>query len=260
MATQTYPIPTTRVAEKKAGTTYTFREITEADELEKAFRFRYKVYTGCTNICFLKPNENSIDVDTFDLHSRHYGIFTQGGEIVANIRVVLDKNEFHNDNVYDIAKKNNVLSESINSIKEIMKAEVCDYPFLSYSSVPKSVKSDYMELRTNNVGFAEAGRLIIKEEYRGIRLSSLLLDCAMVLFILICHENKYAVLCCDEHHRLFYEKYGFRPFGDGQQYDIYGTNKLSMYLCPEVLPENLKIKFQEISAEYLITGKITKTL
>jgi hypothetical protein len=174
--------------------------------------------------------------------------------------VVLDKNEFHNDYILAIANKFNALDESINSNKDDIESEVFDYPFLSYSTVPCSVKSHYQELKSNKVGFVEGGRLIIKEKYRGIRLSSLLLDCAMVLFILICHENKYAVLCCDEHHRLFYEKYGFRPFGDGQQYDIYGTNKLSMYLCPEVLPENLKIKFQGMAAEYSITGKISKTL
>jgi predicted GNAT family N-acyltransferase len=260
METQTSPIPTTQVSEKKASTTYSFREIIDADELEKAFRFRYEVYTSCSNIGFLKPNEKKIDIDIFDLHSKHYGIFTQDGEIVANIRVVLDKGEFQNDNVFKIARKLNLLYSSVDSNQEIKIFETCDYPFLSYSSVPSSVKSHYQKLRSNKIGFAEAGRLIIKEEYRGIRLSSLLLDCAMILFILICHENKYAVLCCDEHHRLFYEKYGFRPFGDGQQYDIYGTSKLSMYLCPEVLPENLKTKFQGMSAEYKITGKITKTL
>jgi predicted GNAT family N-acyltransferase len=260
METQTNPIPTTQVAEKKASTTYTFREITEVEELERAFRFRYEIYTSCSNIGFLKPNESRIDIDNYDLHSRHYGIFTIDGKMVANIRVVLDKVEFHNDNVFKIAKKFQVLDKSINSSQQILKSKVSDYPFLSYSTVPGSVRTHYQELKTIKVSFAEAGRLIIKEEHRGIRLSSFLLDCAMVLFTIICNEHKYAVLCCDEHHKLFYEKFGFSPFGDGHQYDIYGTNKLSMYLCPSVLPENLKIKYQVMSAEYSITGKITKTL
>ena len=105
METQTSPIPTTQVAEKKASTTYTFREITEADELEMAFRLRYEVYSSCRCSMFLNTNLNKIDIDSYDLHSKHFGLFIHENELAGYFRVVLDKNEYYNPDVLEIGRK-----------------------------------------------------------------------------------------------------------------------------------------------------------
>jgi predicted GNAT family N-acyltransferase len=260
METQTNPIPTTQIAERKAGTTYTFREITEADELEQAFRLRYEVYENSRLNPFLKHNSRKVDIDEFDFHSKHYGIFNEKGDMIAYLRVVFDRSELNNQSVYEVIinlhLEINNLNDSI-SIKE----KGSEFPFLSYPEVPDAVKTHYFTVKAKNEAFVEASRLIIKDEFRGPRLSGFLIDCAMMLFTMICSEKKHAIVCCDKHHSFFYERFGFRPFGDGQIYDACGTKKVSVFLTlNDAKQNNIINKFSGFVTEYSLTGKITKTL
>jgi predicted GNAT family N-acyltransferase len=253
MEPQTCTDPTTLVAEKKASTTYTFREITEADELEMAFRLRYEVYSNTGNKVFLHQNIHKIDIDVFDAHSKHFGIFTDQGKLVAYIRVVLDKSEIKNDLVSDIVQK---FELDLNCAKNRV-----DYPFLSYPTVPECVKSHYNDLKSKKEGLAEASRLIIREEFRGARLSSFLIECAMVLFTLICNERKHAVVCCDKHHSIFYERYGFTSFGNSEVYDVFGITRVTLLLTlGSATSKHVIERFAGIAAEYSITGQITRTI
>lgn len=260
METQSTQIPTAETTEKKQATTYTFREITDAEELEEAFRLRYEVYANSRLNPFLKHNSLSVDIDEFDFHSKHFGIYTEMNELVAYLRVVLDKSEHTNMAVTAIASKLYLQLESLVK-KNFDENYTSDYPFLSYPEIPDSVKSHYLELKAKQEGFAEASRLIIKEEFRGPRLSCFLIESAMMLFTMICNEKKHAIVCCDKHHSFFYERFGFRPFGDGQIYEACGTQKVSVFLTLNDAKNNHIIeKFSGLVAEYSITGKITKTL
>jgi hypothetical protein len=49
----------TQITERKAYATYTFREIMEADELEKAFRLRYEILSYCMLSNYLKKTKNT---------------------------------------------------------------------------------------------------------------------------------------------------------------------------------------------------------
>ncbi|MBP6871998.1 MAG: GNAT family N-acetyltransferase [Bacteroidales bacterium] len=260
METQTDLAPTTQVAEKKAATTYTFREITGAEELEQAFRLRYEVYENSRLNQFLKHNPERVDMDEFDFHSRHYGIFNEKGEIIAYLRVVLDRSELINQSVFEVLTNLHIDLMKLNSIISI-KEHSPDFPFLSYPEIPDAVKSHYLELKAKQEGFAEASRLIIKEELRGPRISGFLIESAMMLFMMICHEKKHAIVCCDKQHSFFYERYGFKPFGDGQTYEACGTKAVSVFLTlNDARQNNINDKFSGLAVEYSLTGKITRTL
>jgi predicted GNAT family N-acyltransferase len=258
MEPQTNPIPTTQIAEKMANTTFTFREITEVDELEQAFRLRYEVYSNSRNRVFINQNEFGLDLDNFDLHSNHYGIYSPDNVLIGYLRVVLDRNEYYNFGVFEIGLKFGIFCKSIHSNENIKKVDYAEYPFLSYPNLPESVKSKFTSLKNSNQLFAEASRLIIAENFRGFRTSAFLIECAMVLFIIICQGKRNAIVNCCKDHKSFYERYGFRTFSDEQDFNIFGMTKETLYLS--TLPDNLPSKFEEMKAQYSITGKITKTL
>ena len=80
--------------------TYTFREITEKEELEKFFRLRYEVYSDCRCQSILKKNGHPIDIDYYDVHSRHYSLACEN-EHAGYLRIVLPKEEIIQNHVLD---------------------------------------------------------------------------------------------------------------------------------------------------------------
>lgn len=266
METQTIPIPAIQTAERKPSTTYTFREITEADELEKAFRLRYEVYIQSCNKVLVNENPNRVDINIFDLHSKHFGLFIGNHELVGYIRVVLDKKDCYNYEVFKIGAKYDLFNESEHSLKNLGMTKAADFPFLSFHGVPENIISHYNILKSQQEGFAEAGRIALSKYDRGVRTSTFLIECVVALYIILCMGQRHAIICCSEEHGLFYQRYGFSAFGSGETYDVHGTAKVSMCLSLPLslssspIPKYLHPKLEGMAAEYSITGKITKTI
>jgi len=262
MNTKTSPIIISNVMISEMNQTLTFREITEPAELEKAFRLRYEEYSNARNRVLLNQNIHRMDINIYDLHSKHFGVFSFSKELIGYIRVVFNKSEFYNQQVFEIGKKYEIFSDSSDLMEHIKNLSDQDYPFLSYPNLPESVKSCYYSLTKKNESVAEGGRLIIKEKYRGLRTSTFLIECAMMLFVLICKGQKHAVLCCDTHHLRFYKNYGFEPFGDEAGFDVYGTNKVVMIfpLSLSKLSKQQQLKFEQMAIEFSQTNKISRAI
>jgi predicted GNAT family N-acyltransferase len=265
METQTTSIPTVQTAERKATTTYTFREITEVDELEQAFRFRYEVYNKCKLNPFLNHNKNELDIDSFDLHSRHYGIFLDNNELIGYLRVVHSICYYYNNEVLNIGSKYGLFGENEFSIKGTLESKRVDFPFLSYQDLPVTIKDFYSSLRNENDKIVEPSRLVIQENHRGIKISVFLLESTIMLYSRVYKNFKHTFLSCTKEHSLIYKRYGFKAIGDEQGYILFDSSKLTtltLYLPISFssLPVFLHSKFSAMAAEYSITGKITKTL
>jgi hypothetical protein len=268
METQTYPITTTEVAEKKTSTTYTFREITEADELEQAFRLRYEVYSHCRCSSLLKSNKNKMDLDVYDLHARHFGLFINENELAGYWRIVLNKNDLYNSVIFAIGRKYDLFPGYGTSCDEVEEKELADFPFLSYADIPKDIKQFYTSLKSRNEEVAEGSRLILKEQFRSVRTVLFLMDCMMMLFYTHCLGKRHAITVCVKEHAPFYQRYGFQFIGDDRGYSLSGSIKeavclaipISDKLSSSTVPENLHPKIEAMAAEYKITGKITKTI
>ena len=232
---------------------YTFREITEKDELEKFFRLRYDVYSNCRMKPFIKSNENSIDIDYYDVHSRHYALTCENLK-VGYLRVVLPKEELTQNIVITLAEKYNLF----NDFESYLISESAPFPFLYYKGVPTSYWNYYKKVIQRNESLAEASRLVLHQEYRTIRLSKFLIECAIVLHITICLGRKHAVLTCYDGHVKFYEHYGFKTIGSEKGYISCGQSRVAMALS--TLPEQLHSKLEDMKNEFKTTNKIIKTL
>jgi predicted GNAT family N-acyltransferase len=266
MKTQTsnaaIPVLLSTVATK----TFTFREITDAAELEEAFRLRYEVYSRSKNHGFVKQTEARIDLEIFDLHSRHYGLYSVNNELAGYLRVVLDRKEYYNSSVFEVGEKIGLFSVQEHSEGCLKKSMSPDFPFLSYKELPACIRLYYQSIRNRNEGIAEAGRIIIKEEYRGIRTSAFMVECALVLYMLYCQGSKHAVISCLKEHSLFYLRYGFQPMGDGQPYHPFGTTSvilglpLATELSQSKIPLSFHARLEEMTAMFNITGQIQRII
>jgi hypothetical protein len=88
---------------------YTFREISDKETLKRCFQFRYQIYSESLMKEFLKENNNKIDIDYYDIHSRHY-VLLQDDNLIGYIRTVLPKDELTNYEVLEIGKEFRLLT------------------------------------------------------------------------------------------------------------------------------------------------------
>jgi predicted GNAT family N-acyltransferase len=235
------------------STKYTFREITEKDELEQFFRLRFEVYSGCRCRSILKNNGHSIDIDYYDVHSRHYAM-TCGNTNAGYFRVVLAKEELIQQSVIDIAENYNIFR----NYDRYLNSEAAPFPFLCYKEVPQSYWNYYKNLKRGNKNLAEASRLILIPELRTIRTSKFLIECAIVLYLIICFGRRQAVLSCNQRHKSFYEYYGFNAIGEENGLSTYGYDSLAMSLVS--LPDQHHLRLKEMTSEFKSNGKIEREL
>jgi predicted GNAT family N-acyltransferase len=262
MKTKTTPIILSNVMISEMNKALTFREITEPDELERVFWFRYVEYSRSRLCPILKQNAQMIDLDVFDLHSRHFGLFNHKNELAGCFRVVLDRSEYYNSKVFEIGKRNVIFTNSLHSKDSLKSINEADFPFLSYPNLPEIIMSHYLAKKENNESFAEGSRLVIREDVRGLRTSSFLIDCIMMLLIHICSGRKHSILDCREDHCAFYERYGFRPFVEGTEYRVHNMVINVMYL-PSTLSSmsaHFKLKFEAMANEFSKTHKISRAI
>ena len=240
---------------------FTFREITEKDELEEFFRFRYDVFSNCEAKYFLEENENHLDINHYDVHSRHFALTTDNAN-AGYLRVVLPKDELTNTDVLEIGKRYKLLDEE----DYFHKNGKAPFPFLSYGGVPQSYWNYFNELQSKNEQVAEAGRRIIHPEFRSIRTGKFLVECAMALFVVICIGQEHAIMSCASEHSRFFDNVGFIPIANGEGYVSNNINcvtlslPLSESLSTSTVPQQFHSKFEEMANEFRSTGKMEREI
>lgn len=242
---------------------YIFREITNKNELESFFRLRYEVYSDTVLVACLKENKDRIDINHFDVHSRHFGFF-QGDHVAGYLRVVFPKDEITNYNVLQIGKQYGLLDE----MDYFHKNGKAPFPFLSYKNVPQSHWDFYNEISQKNERIAEASRLVLCVGHRSLRTSRFLIECAMALFVIICIGKKHAMVDCKCGHGFFYENYGFKKITEGEPYFQIGTNRktedltlpFAETLSTSLVPKHHHAKLEQMAEEFSTTGKIEREL
>lgn len=235
---------------------YTFREITEKDELEKFFRLRYEIYSGCRCNSILKTNIQPIDIDYYDVHSKHYALTCENIDI-GYFRVVLPREELRQNSIIEIASKNGVF----NDYDKYKGNGAAPFPFLSYKEVPQGYWNFYENLTSNKETLAECSRLILTPEYRTIRTSRFLIECAIALYLIICFGKRQAVLSCNVKHKSFYEYYGFNAISKENGFSLDGHDSVAMSmsnLSLSTFPEHLYQRFEIMMDEFKTTQKIER--
>jgi predicted GNAT family N-acyltransferase len=241
------------------GKTNTFREITDREELEKCFKMRYSIYAESVNKVRLCQNVPGIDINAFDVHSKHYCLL-KDDRIVGYLRIVFPRGELVNTHVLEIANSYELPSKITYSRQTIH----APYPFLSYRDVPRSHWNYYTDIRTKGEQLIEASRLILDREHRGLNVSRFLIECALVLYIEHCSHNKRAIVDCFTKHSTFYKSYGFTNI-TGDSYLLHGIPNVTLSLPPfseksDHIPEAIKTRLMKMAEEFRMKGWLERVL
>ena len=233
---------------------YCFSEITTRKELEEAFRLRFSVYSGSESSVLLNEHSSGLDINYFDIHSRHYAIKTNG-RIIGYLRTVLPRTELFSETVIEIGEKYGLLNRG----DYVNCNEKTPYPFLSYNGTPQSHNEYYKSLLDKNEDVAEVSRLIIHPEYRSINSAKFLVESALVLYTKFCFGKMHGVVDCFRHHAEFYKRYGFSIIPGGE-YSLFGKPRytLSLPMVPSLtsssVPSILHNKLLRMCDEFSIKG------
>lgn len=235
------------------GKIYTFKEVKDKQELEALFQLRYSIYEASANIALMNENQHCIDVDFYDICSNHFVLKWEEVN-VGYIRVVLPKHELINRDVIEIGEKFGLINET----EYFHQNKKAPFPFLNYMGTPQSHWDFYYELQNKNEQLIEASRLILHPDFRTIRTSKFLVECAIVLYVLIGNVQSHAIINCKEKDATFYKHYGFMPVANGETYLINGMNRmcLSLSLSLSSVPQKYHEKFEAMAEEYKHSGKI----
>jgi hypothetical protein len=236
--------------------TYIFREITDKTELEQFFRLRYKIYKDSRMKAFLKENAHGVDMDIYDLHSLHYGLFCEQ-KPVGYLRLVLYKTECYNSKVLELGKKFGVYTDSIHAYPAILQLSYPDFPFLNYPAVPHSMKLYYEDSLNKKTGFMEASRLVILPDFRQSLLTKYLIECAITIYATIFIHSKQGVINCIKRHETFYTQYGFSPIENSEGAYVIGDALTRLMLYYKSIPQYLFSLIETMANEFRNTGKMT---
>lgn len=238
------------------GKLYTFREITDINELEEFLKLRYKIYAASINKAVLEENEYQIDIDCYDIHSKHYCLISD--EKAAYFRMVLPSESLTNGNILQLKAKFDLQSKN-NSPKPVCKAP---YPFLSYKEVLQSHKDFFEELLYQNKAIVESSRLIVMPDHRALKATRFLTEAAIALYTFFYREYQTGIVNCPVEYVDFYKEYGFIPIDDGKSYNFNGIQKtsLSFSIDASSIPPKYINQFEAMANEYLLTGKIEREL
>ncbi len=233
----------------------TFKEITQREELEACFRFRYEIFSKSDNNLFLKENGNHIDLDSFDVHSKHYAL-TSGNSMAGYLRIVFPKKELFNYEVLDIGEQYELLSRQ----ECFRQDDSAPFPFLSYQSVPASHLSYFNNLTVKGEQVVEVSRLTIHPAYRSIRTSKFMMDCAIALYKVYGVRRKHVIISCYKHHAKFYQGYGYQLIDD--VYVLHGIPNVTLTLPlvrsidDSAIPECFHDKMRMMAEAFQLNGSI----
>lgn len=229
---------------------YEFREPAGPTELIDLLRLRYRVYRSGRMSRFVPENDQGIDLDSWDIRGRHFGLFQKDAGVsrpLGYMRVVEGRVLAERDDVQRIAALCPELRERLHT------PPPTPYPLMSYvpDSEPLSVVVRGLARQGERIG--EACRLALTEEARCPRLARFMVESGLAIYYFH-HHWKHAMWCCDASKARFYGIYGMRPFTEIRVADFTGIGTSSCVLIGRAddLKGPARRKIERLAADYAV--------
>jgi hypothetical protein len=190
---------------KNASTTrFVVREPRNVEELEALLRLRYAVFQGNELRFLLQENEYWLDVDAWDKHAWHIGLYKQieaECQPIGYMRFIHNGPE-HSSLVYKLSKKYPDLGEII------AQKPPTTHPFLERYShlLSPEILGAFQSIAPGNL--AEVSRFALLDSDENHIASRFIAESAIAIFHLIRVSD--LVFEVGEHHLPFYQNYGCR--------------------------------------------------
>ncbi len=236
---------------------YKFREIKSEAELEHFMHLRYERYMKSSNKSFVKLNENKIDIDVYDLNSKHFGLFYKEAP-VGGFRLINHKSEIYDEKAFNIGLKYGVFNEELHSRENLIKHDYPDFPFISNSEIPRSISSFYKSVTKQKNDILEGSRLVLIGKHNGLRLAKFLVECSIV-YSIICSKKHYVLNCRSTHER-FYKGYGFRTINDDDRSYLKEKTESAALLSLSSIGSKFHDSFHEMAYQFTNNNTISRAI
>ncbi len=199
-------------------TEFVFRDVRGREELLQVLALRYRLYSTTPGMCRLDSVDHAtrLDFDTYDLNSRHFGLFARNGSddrLVGTLRATGTRTGPMAGLLREIASAHPTLEA------RVAKGTTELLPMLADLAQAPAVR-EAIRLRSGEE-IAEPGRLTVDPRVRlaagrrGIRLSHFLVHCALAVgWDQLGLDRVYVY--CNERLDSFYRRVGFYPLPGGE--------------------------------------------
>lgn len=224
--------------------TYYFRELQNQQEMLEFLHLRYTRYARAHGADFLAANEHELDLDHYDLRSRHYGLFVEESDqqkLIGGLRIIQNKPVLA---TIRMLRNMGLLDQSIVSTESKV------LPILSHFEDHGS--EAFNDLLENATFASEGSRLVLKEEYQSLRLAKFIISNAIILH-LNRKEEWVAFVTCRPLHARLYQSYGFDHVCDTTA-NMKHVPVKALYLRRETLAEHQREELEIMAAAYQAEG------
>lgn len=239
---------------------FVFHELTTVDELRQASRLRFDVYASAA-VGFTGRSldrATGLDMDAFDLFSRHYGLFARreaDEELVGTLRISGDSASPFADMLWEVARGHGSL------VARLSASRPAPIPMMANLGKCDAFRSILRACTSGGEVIAEPGRLVVDPQLRtlaaraGIRLSHFVVQNALAVgwqglklsrVFLDCHPGLEA----------FYRDFGFQrvlevPLVDSPEV---GWPLIVMTSSPADVPSRLQGEVDSLAAQLSAQG------
>lgn len=229
---------------------YVFREATTVEELKALLQLRYRGYhqSRCTNI--IDKNESGLDLDYYDLQSKHMGFFQlKGKETIplGYMRLIEDDLTNAAPMIWELAEEH---PELVEKLKEKPESPL---PFLSISPDSKAINDFYNKACADGKKIVEGSRFVFDKSVRSRGFPKFVLESAVAI-TLFSQDFEYAMLGCLPRHGSFYSLFGFEPFSGYEDFPYGALRSCILKNTKESIPDKIRSKIEKMAATFCQTG------
>ncbi len=233
---------------------FTFRAVRSHDEQVEVLRLRYRIYRGCHLHEVIPENAAQIDIDSWDLHSRHYGLFRndgQGQTLIGTSRVVEDTTQVISPLMLG------VLGEYPEFRQSALRDARYPLPSFLWAPEPAHLWKLLNEWRAANENCVEASRIAIDKSCRGLVYICHIFESIVAIHFFGLGATR-ALGIAKLTFKAFYGRYGFTPIAGLERFPYLHCGKSGTCLAgsPSTVPADVRSHLARLAANYLSLGEI----
>jgi len=238
---------------------FVFREVQDANELLALLKLRYRVYRNSRLAGFVPENRWGIDIDEYDIRSRHFGLYWMHNgteEPAGYLRVVEDRIIPGSHPIEAIAQRHPEFGE------KTYATPAYPFPLMHYYPDAKALAADHKMWAQMGERMCEASRFVVDESFGSPRIASFIVESALATYLFY-RQFGHAIWCCTSTHSSVYQRfYDMQIHGGPKQID-YLINGLAYHCLIGTLatiPDRLREKLKEMASAYQATGRIERLI
>ncbi len=202
-------------------------EVSDIRTLRRCFNLRYLEYSNINLGNFIDKNPLHLDIDNYDLYSRHWILTNDKRDILGYGRIVTGERTHFAEEIINLAEEARL--QYFNPYFQFSNY-TC-----AYENIPVELKASIKDIESTQK-IAETSRLVILDKSNALRYAIFLVESAIGNALI---HNDIIISSCLKAQVKLYERYGYDYLPGGENYNVKGTPFASLYLTKDmILPKH----------------------